>query len=154
VLVAIFMLAVYGLFGLFALLALSVNVILLFGIQSALGATLTLPGIAGIILTIGMAVDSNVVIFERIRDEARLGQSPVVAIDKGFSFALGTIMDANATAFFTALVLYLFGGSGPVRGFAVTFMIGILTTAFTAFTLTRLVISFWVRSRRPAAIPI
>jgi preprotein translocase subunit SecD len=154
VLVAIFMLAVYGLFGLFALLALSVNVILLFGIQSALGATLTLPGIAGIILTIGMAVDSNVVIFERIRDEARLGQSPVVAIDKGFSFALGTIMDANATAFFTALVLYLFGGSGPVRGFAVTFMIGILTTAFTAFTLTRLVISYWVRSRRPAAIPI
>jgi preprotein translocase subunit SecD len=154
VLVAIFMLAVYGLFGLFALLALAVNVILLFGIQSALGATLTLPGIAGIILTIGMAVDSNVVIFERIRDEARLGQSPVVAIDKGFSFALGTIMDANATSFFAALVLYLFGGSGPVRGFAVTFMIGIVTTAFTAFTLTRLVITLWVRSRRPAAIPI
>ena len=154
VLVAIFMLAVYGLFGLFALLALTVNIVLLFGIQSALGATLTLPGIAGIILTIGMAVDSNVVIFERIRDEARLGQSPIVAIDKGFSFALGTIMDANATSFFTALVLYLFGGSGPVRGFAVTFMIGILTTAFTAFTLTRLVISYWVRSRRPAVIPI
>jgi preprotein translocase subunit SecD len=146
--------AVYGLFGLFALLALAVNVLMLFGIQSALGATLTLPGIAGIILTIGMAVDSNVVIFERIRDEARLGQSPVVAIDKGFSFALGTIMDANATAFFTALVLLLFGGSGPVRGFAITFIIGIITTAFTAFTLTRLVIGLWVRHRRPAAIPI
>ena len=154
VLVAIFMVAVYGLFGLFALLALAVNVLMLFGIQSALGATLTLPGIAGIILTIGMAVDSNVVIFERIRDEARLGQSPVVAIDKGFSFALGTIMDANATAFFTALVLLLFGGSGPVRGFAITFIIGIITTAFTAFTLTRLVIGLWVRHRRPAAIPI
>ncbi|HEY8565376.1 MAG TPA: protein translocase subunit SecD [Beijerinckiaceae bacterium] len=153
-LVAAFMLAVYGLFGFFALIALAANVTLLFGIQSALGATLTLPGIAGIILTIGMAVDSNVVIFERIRDEARLGQSPIVAIDKGFSFALGTIMDANATAFFTALVLLLFGGSGPVRGFAVTFIIGILTTAFTAFTLTRLVIATWVRSRRPAAIPI
>jgi protein-export membrane protein SecD len=153
-LVAAFMIAVYGLFGLVALLALVVNIVLLFGVQSGLGATLTLPGIAGIILTIGMAVDSNVVIFERIRDEARLGQSPIVAIDKGFSFALGTIMDANATAFFTALVLYLFGGSGPVRGFAVTFMIGIATTAFTAFTLTRLVLALWVRSRRPVAIPI
>jgi preprotein translocase subunit SecD len=153
-LVAIFMVAVYGLFGLFAVLALAVNVLMLFGIQSALGATLTLPGIAGIILTIGMAVDSNVVIFERIRDEARLGQSPAAAIDKGFSFALGTIMDANATAFFTALVLLLFGGSGPVRGFAITFIIGIVTTAFTAFTLTRLVISLWVRQRRPATIPI
>jgi len=153
-LVAVFMLATYGLFGFFALIALVVNVTLMFGVQSALGATLTLPGIAGIILTIGMAVDSNVVIFERIRDEARLGQSPMVAIDKGFSFALGTIMDANATALFTAVVLYLFGGSGPVRGFAVTFIIGILTTAFTAFTLTRLVISLWVRSRRPSAIPI
>jgi preprotein translocase subunit SecD len=154
VLVAVFMVAVYGLFGIFALIALVANVLMLFGIQSALGATLTLPGIAGIILTIGMAVDSNVVIFERIRDEARLGQSPVVAIDKGFSFALGTIMDANATAFFTALVLLLFGGSGPVRGFAITFIIGIVTTAFTAFTLTRLVIGLWVRQRRPAAIPI
>jgi protein-export membrane protein SecD len=154
VLVAVFMLAVYGLFGLFALVALLFNVIMMFGIQSAIGATLTLPGIAGIILTIGMAVDSNVVIFERIRDEARLGQSPIVAIDKGFSFALGTIMDANATAFFTALTLLMFGGSGPVRGFGVTFIIGILTTAFTAFTLTRLVIATWVRSRRPSAIPI
>ena len=153
-LVAVFMVAVYGLFGLFALLALVVNVTLMFGIQSAMGATLTLPGIAGIILTIGMAVDSNVVIFERIRDEARLGQSPVVAIDKGFSFALGTIMDANATAFFAAAALLLFGGSGPVRGFAITFIIGLLTTAFTAFTLTRLVISLWVRQARPAAIPI
>jgi preprotein translocase subunit SecD len=153
-LVAVFMVAVYGLFGLFAVLALAVNVLMLFGIQSALGATLTLPGIAGIILTIGMAVDSNVVIFERIRDEARLGQSPVVAIDKGFSFALGTIMDANATAFFTALMLLLFGGSGPVRGFAITFIIGIITTAFTAFTFTRLIIGVWVRQRRPAAIPI
>ena len=154
ILVAIFMLAVYGLFGLFAILALAINIVLLFGIQSAMGATLTLPGIAGIILTIGMAVDSNVVIFERIRDEARLGQSPIMAIDKGFSFALGTIMDANATSFFTALTLLLFGGSGPVRGFAVTFIIGIITTVFTAFTLTRLVISVWVRTRRPAAIPI
>jgi protein-export membrane protein SecD len=153
-LVAAFMLGVYGLFGFFALIALVVNVTMMFGIQSAIGATLTLPGIAGIILTIGMAVDSNVVIFERIRDEARLGQSPIIAIDKGFSFALGTIMDANATALFTALVLYLFGGSGPVRGFAVTFIIGIITTAFTAFTLTRLVIALWVRSRRPAVIPI
>ncbi len=154
ILVAVFMVAVYGLFGLFALLALVVNITLMFGIQSALGVTLTLPGIAGVILTIGMALDSNVVIFERIRDEARLGQSPMVAIDKGFSFALGTIMDANATAFFAAVALLLFGGSGPVRGFAITFIIGLITTAFTAFTLTRLVISLWVRQARPSAIPI
>jgi SecD/SecF fusion protein len=153
-LVAVFMIAIYGLFGLFALIALAVNVLLLFGIQSALQATLTLPGIAGIVLTIGMAVDSNVVIFERIRDEFREGRSAISAIDKGFSLALGTVMDANMTAFFAALILFAFGGSGPVRGFAVTFIIGIITTAFTAYTFTRLMIATWVRWTRPATIPI
>jgi preprotein translocase subunit SecD len=152
--VAVFMLAVYGLFGLFALVALAVNVAMMFGVQSALQATLTLPGIAGIILTIGMAVDSNVVIFERIRDEVRAGRSPIAAIDKGFSLALGTVMDANMTAFFTALILFAFGGSGPVRGFAITFIIGIVTTAFTAYTFTRLMIATWVRFTRPTRIPI
>ena len=153
-LVAVFMIAVYGLFGFFALAALAINILLLFGIQSALQATLTLPGIAGIVLTIGMAVDSNVVIFERIRDEFRQGRSAISAIDKGFSLALGTVMDANMTAFFCALLLFAFGGSGPVRGFAVTFIIGLVTTAFTAYTVTRLMIATWVRWTRPVAIPI
>ncbi len=148
------MLAIYGLFGLFALVALAVNVTMMVGIQSALQATLTLPGIAGIILTIGMAVDSNVVIFERIRDEIREGRSVVSAIDKGFSAALGTVMDANVTAFCAALILFIFGGSGPVRGFAITFMIGLVTTSFTAYTFTRLMIATWVRWRRPAQLPI
>jgi protein-export membrane protein SecD len=129
-------------------------VLMLFGVQSALQATLTLPGIAGIVLTIGMAVDSNVVIFERIRDEIREGRSVISAIDKGFSLALGTVMDANMTAFFAALILFAFGGSGPVRGFAVTFLIGIVTTAFTAYTFTRLMIATWVRMTRPARLPM
>ncbi len=152
--VALFMLAIYGLFGFFALVALAVNITLMFGIQSALQATLTLPGIAGIVLTVGMAVDSNVVIFERIRDEFREGRSTISAIDKGFSLALGTVMDANVTAFCAALILFLFGGSGPVRGFAITFLIGIVTTSFTAYTFTRLMIATWVRWRRPTELPI
>jgi protein-export membrane protein SecD len=152
--VAVFMLAIYGLFGFFALVALAVNVAMMFGVQSALQATLTLPGIAGIVLTIGMAVDSNVVIFERIRDEIREGRSVISAIDKGFSLALGTVMDANMTAFFAAIILFAFGGSGPVRGFAVTFLIGIITTAFTAYTFTRLMIATWVRLARPARLPM
>jgi len=123
-------------------------------LQSILGATLTLPGIAGFILTIGMAVDSNVVIFERIRDEAREGRSAISAIDKGFVNALGTILDANITALATAVILFLLGGSGPVRGFAVIYILGLLTTVFTAYTLTRLMIATWVKWRRPAALPI
>ncbi|WP_029004540.1 protein translocase subunit SecD [Azorhizobium doebereinerae] len=153
-LVAVFMLAVYGLFGLFALIALAVHVTLMFALQSLLGATLTLPGIAGVVLTIGMAVDSNVVIFERIRDEAREGRSAIAAIDKGFSFALGTILDANLTSLATAVILFLLGGSGPVRGFAVTYILGLLTTVFTAYTLTRLMIAWWVKWQRPAKLPI
>jgi len=154
VLVAVFMLAVYGLFGMFALIALAVHITLMFALQSLLGATLTLPGIAGVVLTIGMAVDSNVVIFERIRDEAREGRSAIAAIDKGFSFALGTILDANLTSLATAVILFLLGGSGPVRGFAVTYILGLLTTVFTAYTLTRLMIAWWVKWQRPAKLPI
>ena len=137
-LVAVFMVAVYGLFGLFALLALVVNVTLMFGIQSAHGRDADAARHRRHHPDHRHGGRFQRRIFERIRDEARLGQSPVVAIDKGFSVALGTIMDANATAFFAAVALLLFGGSGPVRGFAITFIIGILTTAFTAFTLTRL----------------
>lgn len=152
--VAVFMIAVYGLFGLFALIALAVHIILMFSLQSVLGATLTLPGIAGVVLTIGMAVDSNVVIFERMRDEAREGRSAISAIDKGFVNALGTILDANITSLATAVILFLMGGSGPVRGFAVTYILGLLTTLFTAYTLTRLMIAYWVKWRRPAKLPI
>jgi len=153
-LVAVFMVAVYGLFGVFALIALAVHVTLMFALQSILGATLTLPGIAGVVLTIGMAVDSNVVIFERIRDEAREGRAAISAIDKGFVNALGTILDANVTSLATAVILFLMGGSGPVRGFAVTYILGLLTTMFTAYTLTRLMIAWWVKWQRPAKLPI
>jgi preprotein translocase subunit SecD len=153
-LVAVFMVSIYGLFGVFALIALVVHITLMFSLQSILGATLTLPGIAGVILTIGMAVDSNVVIFERIRDEAREGRSAISAIDKGFVNALGTILDANITSLATAVILFLMGGSGPVRGFAVTYILGLLTTVFTAYTLTRLMIAYWVKWRRPAKLPI
>lgn len=151
--VVTFILVSYGLFGVFANLALAVNIGLIVGILSLVQATLTLPGIAGIVLTIGMAVDANVLIFERIREEAKAGKSVIASIDAGYSRALGTILDANITTFIAALVLFWLG-SGPVRGFAVTLSIGILTSVFTAFTLTRLMVAQWVRSRRPAAVPI
>jgi protein-export membrane protein SecD len=130
-----------------------VNIALIVGVLSLLQATLTLPGIAGIVLTMGMAVDANVLIFERIREEARAGKSVIASIDSGYTRALGTILDANITTFIAALVLFWLG-SGPIRGFAVTLCIGIITSVFTAFTLTRLMVALWVRSRRPAEVPI
>jgi preprotein translocase subunit SecD len=151
--VIIFMLVTYGLFGLFANIAVAVNVAMIFGVLSMLEATLTLPGIAGIVLTVGIAVDSNVLIYERIREEVRAGRSPINAIDAGFSRALATILDSNITTFIAAAVLFYIG-TGPVRGFAVTLGIGILTTVFTAFTLTRLIVAYWVRWRRPQRVPI
>src|SRR5690606_7454329 len=152
-LVVLFMLATYGLFGVFANLALAVNVGMIFGVLSMLGATLTLPGIAGVVLTMGIAVDSNVLIYERIREEVRAGRSAINAIDAGFSRALATILDSNITTFIAAAVLF-FIGTGPVRGFAVTLGIGIATTLFTAFTLTRLIVATWVRWFRPKVVPI
>jgi preprotein translocase subunit SecD len=151
--VVIFMLVTYGLFGLFANIAVAVNVAMIFGVLSMLNATLTLPGIAGIVLTVGIAVDSNVLIYERIREEVRGGRTPINAIDAGFSRALATILDSNITTFIAAAVLFYIG-TGPVRGFAVTLGIGILTTVFTAFTLTRLIVAIWVRWRRPQRVPI
>ncbi|AXS40542.1 protein translocase subunit SecD [Breoghania sp. L-A4] len=151
--VVVFMLAAYGLFGVFANLALIVNMILIFGALSTLGATLTLPGIAGIVLTVGMAVDANVLIFERIREEARLGRSAIGAIDVGFNRALGTILDANITTLIAAVILFYLG-SGPIRGFAVTLAIGIVTTVFSAFTFSRFLIAMWVQLRRPTRVPI
>ena len=152
-LVIIFMFLTYGLFGLFANIAVTVNVAMIFGVLSFLNATLTLPGIAGIVLTVGIAVDSNVLIYERIREEVRAGRSAINAIDAGFSRALATILDSNITTFIAAAVLFYIG-TGPVRGFAVTLGIGIITTLFTAFTLTRLIVAYWVRLWRPRVVPI
>jgi preprotein translocase subunit SecD len=152
-LVIVFMFATYGLFGLFANIAVAVNIAMIFGVLSLLSATLTLPGIAGIVLTVGIAVDSNVLIYERIREEVRGGRSAINAIDAGFSRALATILDSNITTFIAAAVLFYIG-TGPVRGFAVTLGIGILTSLFTAFTLTRLIVAYWVRLWRPRTVPI
>jgi preprotein translocase subunit SecD len=151
--VVLFMLATYGLFGIFANIAVAINVAMIFGVLSLLNATLTLPGIAGIVLTVGIAVDSNVLIYERIREEVRGGRTPINAIDAGFTRALATILDSNITTFIAAAVLFYIG-TGPVRGFAVTLGIGIITTVFTAFTLTRLIVAYWVRWRRPQRVPI
>ncbi len=152
-LVIIFMFVTYGLFGLFANIAVAINIAMIFGVLSLLGATLTLPGIAGIVLTVGIAVDSNVLIYERIREEVRHGRSAINAIDAGFSRALATILDSNITTFIAAAVLFYIG-TGPVRGFAVTLGVGILTSLFTAFTLTRLIVAYWVRLWRPRVVPI
>ncbi len=153
VLVVVFMVVAYGVFGLIANVALLMNMILILGGLSALQATLTLPGIAGIVLTIGMAVDANVLIFERIREEVRVGRTPISAIEAGYSRAITTIIDANLTTLIAALLLYQFG-SGPVRGFAVTLSIGIATSMFTAIMLTRLLIVTWLRRKQPQALPI
>ncbi len=152
-LVVVFMVVTYGLFGVFASIAVGINVAMIFGALSLLSATLTLPGIIGIVLTIGIAVDSNVLIYERIREEVRTGRTPITAIDAGFTRALATILDSNITTFIAAAVLF-FIGTGPVRGFAVTLGIGIVTTVFTAFTLTRLIVAWWVRYTRPQRLAI
>ncbi|WP_119678305.1 protein translocase subunit SecD [Indioceanicola profundi] len=153
VLVIIFMALTYGLFGLFADLALVFNIALIFAALSILQATLTLPGIAGIVLTIGMAVDANVLIFERIREEIRNGRTPIAAIDAGYSRALTTIIDSNLTTLIAALLLFMFG-SGPVKGFAVTLSIGILASMFTAIMVTRLMVVAWLRQKKPKVVPI
>src|SRR4051794_12486975 len=153
IMVIVFMLVTYRLFGVFANVAVAINVAMIFGVLSLLNATLTLPGIAGIVLTVGIAVDSNVLIYERIREELRGGRNAISAIDAGFKRALSTILDSNITTFIAAAVLFYIG-TGPVRGFAVTLGIGILTTVFTAFTLTRLLVSWWVRWARPQRLQI
>src|ERR1700758_2769204 len=153
ILVIVFMLLTYRLFGLFANIAVMINVAMIFGLLSLLNATLTLPGIAGVVLTVGIAVDSNVLIYERIREEIRGGRNAISAIDAGFKRALATILDSNITTFIAAAVLFYIG-TGPVRGFAVTLGIGIITTVFTAFTLTRLIVAWWVRWKRPQTVPI
>jgi preprotein translocase subunit SecD len=152
-LVVTFTLATYGFLGLIALIAVTVNIAMIFGFMSMIGSTLTLPGIAGIVLTVGMAIDSNVLIYERIREEARVGRSVVSSLDAGFSRALATIVDANLTTLIAGAVLF-FLGSGPVKGFAVTLSVGIVTTVFTAFTLTRLMVATWYRYAKPKSVGI
>jgi len=153
IMVIVFMLVTYRLFGVIANIAVAINVAMIFGLLSLLNATLTLPGIAGIVLTVGIAVDSNVLIYERIREELRGGRNAISAIDAGFRRALSTILDSNITTFIAAAVLFYIG-TGPVRGFAVTLGIGIITTVFTAFTLTSLIVAGWVRWKRPKTVPI
>ncbi|MEM8839383.1 MAG: protein translocase subunit SecD, partial [Pseudomonadota bacterium] len=151
VLVVVFMILVYGKFGIVANIALACNIALIIAVLSKLGATLTLPGIAGIVLTVGMAVDANVLIFERIREELRAGRTPLRAVEAGYQRALGTILDANITTFIAAIILFYLG-SGPVRGFAVTLAIGILTTVFSAFTFSRFIAVKGIVDRRPKTI--
>ncbi len=151
VLVLAFMWASYGTFGLFANIALVINVGLIFGLLSLVGATLTLPGIAGIVLTIGMAVDANVLVFERIREEMKTAKGPARAIELGYEKALSAITDANITTFLTALILYTMG-SGPVRGFAITLGLGIITSVFTAIFVTRLIVVIWFERKRPKTV--
>ncbi|MFK7938073.1 MAG: protein translocase subunit SecD [Roseovarius sp.] len=150
-LVLVFMFLSYGTFGIFANIALIINVGLIFGLLSMIGATLTLPGIAGIVLTIGMAVDANVLVFERIREEIKSAKGPARAIELGYEKALSAITDANITTFLTALILYAMG-SGPVRGFAITLGLGIITSVFTAIFVTRLIVIIWFERKRPKTV--
>jgi protein-export membrane protein SecD len=153
VLVAVFMVLFYGLFGIFADVALFFNLCLMLAALSLLGATLTLPGIAGIALTMGMAVDANVLIYERIREEIRGGRSLLSSLEAGFSRAFGTILDSHVTTLVAGILLYWLG-SGPVKGFAVTLSIGVLTSLFSAILVTRLQIVTWVRRLKPKVIPL
>lgn len=152
-LVLCFMVLSYGLFGLMANVALVVNIGLLLAILSSLQATLTLPGIAGIVLTVGMAVDANVLIFERIREEIAAGRTALSAIDNGYSRAMATIVDSNLTTLIAAAILFSFG-TGPIKGFAVTLAIGILTSFFSAIMVTRLLVVLWLQKTRPKTVPI
>jgi preprotein translocase subunit SecD len=149
--VLVYMVACYGWFGVMANIALAINIALLLGVLSSIGATMTLPGIAGIVLTMGMAVDANVLIYERIREELRDGKSPARAIELGFDRAFSAIMDSNVTALITSIIMFWIG-SGPVRGFAISLGIGIFTSMFTAVYVTRLIIILWLNARRPATI--
>ena len=152
--ILLFMLLAYGfIFGGISVVALVVNAIMIFALMSAFQATLTLPGIAGLILTLAVAVDANVLIYERMRDEIRAGRSVITAMDAGFSRAMTTIIDANVTTILAALIMFQFG-SGPVRGFAWTLSIGVVTSVFTAVLITQVLLALWFRAARPKSLPI
>jgi preprotein translocase subunit SecD len=152
-LVVLFMGLFYSLFGMFANIAMIINLFMIVSIMALMGATLTLPGIAGMVLTLGMAVDANVLIFERIREEMRKGRTPIAAIESGFSLAFATILDSNITTVLVAMILYIMG-SGAVKGFAVTLTIGILCSMFTAITMTKLIVALWYRRNKPKYLPV
>jgi preprotein translocase subunit SecD len=151
--VVVFMVAAYGFFGAIASVALGLNIVLLFAIMTLIGATLTMPGIAGVVLTIGMAVDANVLIFERTREELKAARGTARALSAGFEKAFGTIIDSNLTTLIVAAILFIMG-AGPVRGFAVTLSIGIFCSLFTAVYVTRLIIAWWYDWRRPKALTV
>lgn len=151
--VVVFMLVFYGLFGLFADIAMIINAFMTLALLALFEATLTLPGIAGIVLTVGMAVDANVLIYERIREELRNGKSPYAAIEDGFRLAFGTIFDSHITTLIAALLLYWFG-TGTVKGFAVTLAIGIICSLYTAVLVTRLMVVMWIKTKRPKTLSI
>ena len=153
ILVIIFMFLNYGIFGLFADFAIIFNLFLIISTLSLIEGTLTMPGIAGIVLTVGMAVDANVLVFERIKEELKSGRSPINSIDLGYKQAFKTILDANITTLIAALLLFNFG-SGPIKGFAVTLSIGILSSMFTALMLTKILITLWVKNTKPEKIYI
>ena len=144
---AILTVLAYGTFGIYAVLGLIVHGILIMALMSMIGTTLTLPGIAGFVLTIAMAVDANVLIYERIREELRAGKSPIAAIDAGFNRAFVTILDSQLTTLAAALIMFWLG-SGPIRGFAVTLSLGIITSVFAAVTITRLLVSLWLKNAK------
>jgi preprotein translocase subunit SecD len=153
-LVILFMLFVYGpVFGGFASLAMLVNLLLVLAGMSILGASLTLPGIAGLVLTVGMSVDSNVLIYERVREEREAGRSPFSALGTGYERALTAVIDSNLTALIAGVLLFGFG-SGPIRGFATSLTLGLLTHLFTATIFTRMLLATWVRWRRPTELPV
>ena len=152
--VLVFMVLAYGfLFGGISVLALLVNGVLIIASMSLIQASLSLPGIAGLILTLAMAVDANVIIYERMRDEARAGKSAIAAMDAGFARAWVTIVDANLTTLIAAWIMFFFG-SGPVKGFAWTLSIGVITSVFTAVLITQVCLGLWVRMARPKTLPI
>jgi preprotein translocase subunit SecD len=151
--IVVFIVLAYGLFGLFATAALILNVLLIIALMSLTQATLTLPGIAGLILTLAVAVDANVLIYERMRDEARAGRSLILSIDTGYRLAWPSILDANVTTLISAAIMFQFG-SGPVKGFAWTLSIGVLTSVFTAILVTQVLIGWWFRLARPKKLPI
>jgi preprotein translocase subunit SecD len=150
-LVFVIMLGYYRFFGLIACVALIINFIMMISVLSIFGATLTLPGIAGIVLTLGMAVDANVLIFERIKEELKKGMVPLNALHNGYKYAFITIFDSNTTTIFVAIVLYIFG-TGPTKGFAVTLIIGILCSMFTSVSITKAIITLWYRINKPKII--
>lgn len=152
-LVFVLMISGYALFGVFACIGMLVNLAFCFAFLSLMQATLTMPGIAGLVLTVCMSVDANVLIFERIREELRDGKTPITSIDQGFKIAFGTVADSNLTAMFAALILFSFG-TGPIKGFAITTAIGVAASFFTAISVVRLMIIWWLGRKRPSGLPV